>query len=132
MVFIFMQSVLLRMVYLLLLVEAAQLLLPLMALHGKYQEQEKKRTGISTLKVSYNKVFGYYLEVTNVHKDKVPENYIRKQTLVNAERYITPELKEWEEKILGAEEKMNAIEYEIFQDVPGGHSFDRMDTKIAN
>jgi len=83
----------------------------------EYQEKEKKRTGISTLKVSYNKVFGYYLEVTNVHKEKVPENYIRKQTLVNAERYITPELKEWEEKILGAEEKMNAIEYEIFQEL---------------
>jgi len=83
----------------------------------EYQEKEKKRTGISTLKISYNKVFGYYLEVTNVHKEKVPENYIRKQTLVNAERYITPELKEWEEKILGAEEKMNAIEYEIFQDL---------------
>ncbi len=81
----------------------------------EYQEAERKRTGISTLKVNYNKVFGYYIEVTNVHKDKVPESYIRKQTLVNAERYITPELKEWEEKILGAEEKINALEYELFQ-----------------
>jgi len=90
--------------------------------HGKdwllnYQEKEKSATGISSLKVSYNKVFGYYLEVTNLHKDKVPEYYIRKQTLVNAERYITPELKEWEEKILGAEEKINTIEYKIFQNV---------------
>ena len=80
-----------------------------------YQEKEKKRTGISSLKVSYNRVFGYYLEVTNVHKEKVPPDYIRKQTLVNAERYITPELKEWEEKILGAEEKIQSLEYEIFQ-----------------
>ena len=82
-----------------------------------YQEKERKRTGISSLKISYNKVFGYYLEVSNVHKNKVPEEYIRKQTLVNAERYITPELKEWEDKILGAEEKINDIEYRIFQKV---------------
>ena len=81
----------------------------------EYQETERKRTGITTLKVNYNKVFGYYIEVTNTHKDKIPETYIRKQTLVNAERFITPELKEWEEKILGAEEKINALEYEIFQ-----------------
>lgn len=80
-----------------------------------YQQKERKRTGISTLKISYNKVFGYYLEITNVHKNKVPADYIRKQTLVNAERYITPELKEWEEKILGAEDKINNLEYEIFQ-----------------
>ena len=80
-----------------------------------YQVKERKRTNISTLKVNYNKVFGYYLEVTNVHKDKVPQEYIRKQTLVNAERYITPELKEWEEKILGAEEKIQKMEYDIFQ-----------------
>ncbi|KAA3617886.1 MAG: DNA mismatch repair protein MutS [Calditrichaeota bacterium] len=90
--------------------------------HGKdwlinYQEKERAATGISSLKISYNKVFGYYLEVTNVHKDKAPDYYIRKQTLVNAERYITPELKEWEEKILGAEDKINQIEYKIFQDI---------------
>ncbi len=82
-----------------------------------YQEKERQRTGITSLKINYNKVFGYYLEVSNVHKDKVPVDYIRKQTLVNAERYITPELKEWEEKILGAEEKINAIEYQIFQSI---------------
>jgi len=82
-----------------------------------YQEKERQRTGITSLKISYNKVFGYYLEVSNVHKNKVPEEYIRKQTLVNAERYITPELKEWEDKILGAEEKINGIEYGIFQKV---------------
>ncbi len=92
--------------------------------HGKdwlieYQQKEKKRTGISTLKINYNKVFGYYIEVTNVHKDKVPEEYIRKQTLVNAERFITPDLKVWEEKILGAEEKINQLEYSIFQDLRG-------------
>lgn len=83
----------------------------------EYQKKEKSNTGISSLKVSYNKVFGYYLEVTNLHREKVPESYIRKQTLVNAERYITPELKEWEEKILGAEEKINAIEYRLFQEL---------------
>jgi len=90
--------------------------------HGKdwllnYQEKERASTGISSLKISYNKVFGYYLEVTNVHKGKAPDYYIRKQTLVNAERYITPELKEWEEKILGAEDKINTIEYKIFQEI---------------
>jgi DNA mismatch repair protein MutS len=83
----------------------------------KYQEEERKKTSISTLKINYNKVFGYYIEVTNVHKEKVPDHYIRKQTLVNAERYITPDLKEWEDKILGAEEKINQIEYEIFQEI---------------
>ncbi len=90
--------------------------------HGKdwliqYQEKERARTGIPTLKVNYNKVFGYYIEVTHVHKDKIPPEYIRKQTLVNAERFITPELKEWEDKILGAEEKINQLEYELFQEV---------------
>jgi len=82
-----------------------------------YQEQERRRTNIPTLKVSYNKVFGYYIEITHVHKDKVPADYIRKQTLVNAERFITPALKEWEDKILGAEEKINQLEYEIFQEL---------------
>ncbi|WP_304517497.1 DNA mismatch repair protein MutS [Cecembia rubra] len=79
------------------------------------QQRELQRTGISSLKVAFNKVFGYYLEVTNAHKDKVPEEWIRKQTLVNAERYITPELKEYEEKILNAEERMIAIEQRYFQ-----------------
>ncbi len=78
------------------------------------QQREIQRTGISSLKVAFNKVFGYYLEVTNVHKDKVPQEWIRKQTLVNAERYITPELKEYEEKILNAEERMGAIEQRYF------------------
>ncbi|HEM48643.1 MAG TPA: DNA mismatch repair protein MutS, partial [Caldithrix sp.] len=64
-----------------------------------------------------NKVFGYYIEITNVHKNKVPDRYLRKQTLVNAERYITPELKEWEDKILGAEDKISALEYQIFQEI---------------
>lgn len=79
------------------------------------QQKEAEKTGISSLKIAYNNVFGYYLEVTNAHKDKVPVDWIRKQTLANAERYITPELKEYEEKILGAEEKMLAIEMDIYQ-----------------
>jgi DNA mismatch repair protein MutS len=78
------------------------------------QQREMQKTGISSLKVAFNKVFGYYLEVTNVHKDKVPQEWIRKQTLVNAERYITPELKEYEEKILNAEERMISIEQKYF------------------
>ena len=76
-----------------------------------------KRTGISSLKIAYNKVFGYYLEVSNAHKDKVPNDWIRKQTLVNAERYITPELKEYEDKILSAEDKIFVIEQRIFNDL---------------
>ena len=72
----------------------------------KLQQQEAERTGISSLKISYNNVFGYYLEVTNSNKNKVPADWMRKQTLANAERYITPELKEYEEKITGAEEKI--------------------------
>lgn len=79
------------------------------------QQKEARATGISSLKIAYNNVFGYYLEVTHAHKDKVPSEWIRKQTLTNAERYITPELKEYEEKILGAEEKMLAIELELYQ-----------------
>jgi DNA mismatch repair protein MutS len=78
------------------------------------QEEERKRTGIPSLKVGYNNVFGYYLEITKTHQDKVPDDYIRKQTLVNAERYVTPELKEYEEKILTAEEKILALEKELF------------------
>lgn len=77
--------------------------------------REVERTGIPSLKIAYNKVFGYYLEVSNAHKDKVPEEWIRKQTLVNAERYITEELKVYEEKILTAEEKLIHIEQQIFQ-----------------
>ena len=81
------------------------------------QQKESERTGISSLKIAFNSVFGYYLEVTNVHKNKVPSDWIRKQTLVNAERYITQELKEYEEKILGAEEKIVAIETKLFMDL---------------
>lgn len=78
---------------------------------------EKKRTGIKSLKVGYNKVFGYYIEVTKTHTDRVPESYVRKQTLVNAERYITPELKEYESQVLHAEERQREIEARIFQEV---------------
>ncbi len=89
------------------------------ALHGKdvlqqIQQRESAETGIPSLKISYNNVFGYYIEVRNTHKDKVPETWVRKQTLTNAERYITAELKEYEEKILGAEEKMLMIEQRIY------------------
>lgn len=81
------------------------------------QQREMERTGITSLKIDYNSVFGYYLEVRNAHKDKVPEDWVRKQTLVNAERYITAELKEYEEKILGAEEKIYALESRIYADL---------------
>ncbi len=78
------------------------------------QQREAEKTGINSLKISFNNVFGYYLEVTNIHKNKVPSDWIRKQTLANAERYITPELKEYEEKITGAEDKILAIELELY------------------
>ncbi len=81
------------------------------------QLTERERTGITTLKVKFNRVFGYFIDVTKSHLDKVPENYMRKQTLVNSERYITPELKEMEEKILGAEEKMVSLEQTIFREI---------------
>jgi DNA mismatch repair protein MutS len=81
------------------------------------QQKEAANTGISSLKISFNNVFGYYLEVTNLHKSKVPETWIRKQTLANAERYITPELKVYEEKIVGAEDKILQIEQQLFQDL---------------
>ena len=84
---------------------------------AKHQQSERERTGISSLKVGFNNVFGYYIEVTNTHREKVPENYIRKQTLANAERYITPELKEYEEKILHAEERILALESGLFNDL---------------
>lgn len=81
------------------------------------QQRESDRTGIPSLKIAFNNVFGYYLEVRNTHKDKVPEEWIRKQTLVNAERYITEELKEYEAKILGAEEKIHQLENKLYQDL---------------
>ncbi len=83
----------------------------------RIQDRESAETGIPSLKISFNNVFGYYIEVRNTHKDKVPETWIRKQTLVNAERYITQELKEYEEKILGAEEKILSIETRLFNEL---------------
>ena len=80
---------------------------------AKLEAEEREKTGIKTMKVKYNKVFGYYLEVTNSYKDMVPDYYTRKQTLTNAERYITPELKELEETILGSEDKLTALEYDL-------------------
>ena len=84
---------------------------------SQLEEKEKELTGIKTLRIRYNSVFGYYIEVTNSFKDKVPDRYVRKQTLVNAERYITDELKTLEEKILGAEEKLFATEYNLFNEI---------------
>ncbi len=84
---------------------------------AELEAKEKEKTGIRNLKIKYNKVFGYYLEVTNSFKDMVPDYYMRKQTLTNAERYITPELKELEDMILGAEDKLYALEYDLFCDV---------------
>ncbi|MFO7670806.1 MAG: DNA mismatch repair protein MutS [Bacteroidales bacterium] len=86
------------------------------------QQREMERTGISSLKIAFNNVFGYYIEVRNTHKDKVPPEWIRKQTLVSAERYITEELKSYEDKILGAEEKSLSLEIKIFQDLVMGIS----------
>ncbi len=83
----------------------------------EFERRETKRTGIPSLKVGHNKVFGYYIEVTNTHRDKVPDDYTRKQTLKNAERYITPELKEQESAVLGATERAKELEYEVFQEV---------------
>lgn len=83
----------------------------------KLQQRESERTGITSLKVHFNNVFGYFIEVRNTHKEKVPSEWIRKQTLVNAERYITPELKQYEEKILGAEERILALETNMFQEL---------------
>ncbi len=81
---------------------------------AEYQARESQRIGVPNLKVGFNKVFGYYLEITHAHRDKVPDDYIRKQTLKNAERYITPELKEHEEKVLAADEQAKQLEYELF------------------
>jgi DNA mismatch repair protein MutS len=84
---------------------------------ARLQASERERTGITSLKVKYNKVFGYYIEVTKPHLSKVPDDYMRKQTLVGAERFITPELKEYEEQILGAEEKISTLEFELFDKI---------------
>lgn len=84
---------------------------------AELQKTERERTKISSLKVSYNKVFGYYIEISNAHKEKAPENYIRKQTLVNGERFITPELKEYEDKILNAQENIANLEFKLFDQV---------------
>ncbi|MEW5798081.1 MAG: DNA mismatch repair protein MutS [Bacteroidota bacterium] len=81
------------------------------------QKKERERTGISSLKIGFNNVFGYYIEITHTHKDKIPSDYIRKQTMTNAERYITPELKEYEEKVLNADEKILAIETRLFNEL---------------
>lgn len=84
---------------------------------ARYQASECERTGIGSMKVGFNSVFGYYLEVTHAHRDKVPPEYIRKQTLKNAERYVTPELKEYEEKVLSAEERAKQVELELFNEL---------------
>ena len=84
---------------------------------ARLQTDERQRTGISSLKVGYNNVFGYYIEITNTHKEKVPAGYIRKQTLTNAERYVTPELKEYEDKVLHAEEQILSLETKLFNEV---------------
>ena len=84
---------------------------------ARLEKEEKDRTGIGSLKVRYNQVFGYYIEVTKTHLERIPEDYIRKQTLTNAERFITPELKEYEARVLGAEEKINRLEYELFDEL---------------
>ena len=84
---------------------------------AELEAKEREKTGIKNLKIKYNKVFGYYLEVTNSYKDQVPDYYMRKQTLTNAERYITPELKEMEDTILGAEDRLVQLEYELFREI---------------
>ena len=94
-----------------------------LAVNGKrwiadLQAEERERTGIPSLKVGFNNVFGYYIEITNTHREKVPAEYIRKQTLTGAERYVTPALKEYEEKILHAEERILALETGIFYGGP--------------
>ena len=81
------------------------------------EEDERRKTGIPNLKIGYNKVFGYYLEVTTSHKNKVPDYYIAKQTLVNSERYISPRLKEFEAKVLSSEEKIKNLEYELYKEL---------------
>jgi len=87
---------------------------------ARLEKEEKERSGIPSLKIGYNKVFGYYIEITKTYADKAPSSYIRKQTLVNCERYISPELKEYEAKVLGAEERIKNIEYELFCQIRNG------------
>ena len=82
-----------------------------------FEEKERERTGISNLKIRFNNVFGYYIEISKGNISKVPDDYERRQTLANAERYTTPQLKEWEQKVLGAEERILQIETELFQQV---------------
>ena len=84
---------------------------------SKIQQEEAAKTGITSLKIGFNNVFGYYLEVTNTHKDRVPADWIRKQTLTNGERYITQELKDIETQILGAEDKISAIEEKLYEEL---------------
>jgi len=84
---------------------------------SKLEQKEREETGINSLKISYNRVFGYYIEITKSNLHMVPENYIRKQTLVGGERFITPELKEYESKVFGSEERLKALEYQIFQNI---------------
>ncbi|MBN1948785.1 MAG: DNA mismatch repair protein MutS, partial [Candidatus Cloacimonetes bacterium] len=84
---------------------------------ARLEDSERKKTSIPSLKVGYNRVFGYYIEITKTHQEKVPEYYIKKQTLVNADRYISPQLKEYESKVLGAEERIKNLEYEIFNSI---------------
>jgi DNA mismatch repair protein MutS len=93
---------------------------------ARFQAAEQERTGIPSLKIGFNKVFGYYIEVTHAHREKVPEDYVRKQTLVSAERYITEELKRWEEKVLGAEERIVQLEQDLFAAVR-----DRVGTEVG-
>ena len=92
---------------------------------AELQARESARTGIPSLKVAYNRVFGYYIEISNTHRAKVPADYTRKQTLANAERFITPELKEYEDQILHAEERALTLEQELFAQLcdPGGPAF---------
>ncbi len=92
---------------------------------AQYQAREVERSGIPTLKVGFNKVFGYYIEITNVHRSRIPDNYIRKQTLKNAERYVTPELKEYEERVLTADEKAKDLEYDLFVGLRDGVAAER-------
>src|SRR5262249_6217014 len=93
---------------------------------ANFEAEEIKRSNIPSLKVGYTQVFGYYIEITNAHKEKIPAGYVRKQTLKNAERYITPELKDFETQVLNAEDRLKDLEYEAFQKVR-----DRVPEEIA-
>jgi len=100
---------------------------------AEYQVKEQERTGIKTLKVRHNKVFGYYIEVSKGQLENVPEDYVRKQTLVNAERFFTPELKEYESKVFGAQDRATALEYDLFLEVRGAaaHEIDRIQSSAG-